>query len=161
MRVLSPVSQPADGPEDEDAQEEFVDAPVSQFGEQAEDRSTGGEEAPPTRNRRASIIDIRWRRRIAAAVVKMPTELAALREQVETRRTQHRRTSWFSWILSFGWFALRLVVADVFLLWLVLLYLRRRKDRRLEGAIRVLLGDAQAVAKNIATQMQNKLPHRR
>ncbi|PSK59486.1 Autophagy-related protein 37 [Elsinoe australis] len=168
MRVLSPDAREED--EDEEEREEFVDAPVSQFGEQEGETTPGeekgmevgeGERAP--RVRRVPAADVKWRRRVESAIVKMTTEVAALRELVESRRyiAQRRRGSIFSWILSFGWFAVKLVVADVFVLWLVILYLRRRKDRRLEGAIRVMLGDAQAVAKNLATQVQNKLPTRK
>ncbi|KAF2156216.1 acyl-CoA binding protein [Myriangium duriaei CBS 260.36] len=163
MRVLSPVSQPVDEEEEDEGREEFVDAPVSQFGEQLEDKSNVGDEERPARPRRSSAGDTRWRRRVESAIVKMTTEVAALRELVENRRftASRRRASFFSWVLSFGWFAVKLVVADVLVLWIVLLYLRRRKDRRLEGAIRVMLGDAQAVAKNLATQVQSKLPHRK
>ncbi|GAM82508.1 hypothetical protein ANO11243_004890 [Dothideomycetidae sp. 11243] len=163
MRVLSPVSQPMGDEEEEEGREEFVDAPVSQFGEQTEDKSTGGDEERPAKPRRSSAVDIRWRRRVETAIVKMTTEVAALRELVENRRftAQRRSVSFLNWIYSFGWFAVKLVVADVLVLWLIILYLRRRKDRRLEGAIRVMLGDAQAVAKNLATSVQNKLPHRK
>ncbi|PNS14465.1 Autophagy-related protein 37 [Sphaceloma murrayae] len=173
MRVLRPETGRAvdeagdgvgggDGDEDEDEREEFVDAPVSQFGEM-EEKSEGPGEGERAVRRRVPVADVKWRRRVETAIVKMTTEVAALRELVESRRytAQRRRTSFVSWILGFGWFAVRLVVADVFLLWLVILYLRRRKDRRLEGAIRVMLGDAQAVAKNLATSMQNKLPSRK
>ncbi len=45
-----------------------------------------------------------------------------------------------------------MVVADAVLLWVAILYLRRKDDRRLEGAVRVLLGDAVA-------QMQKQIPN--
>jgi len=175
MRVLSPASQPM---EDDIAEEkeEFVDAPVSQFGEQDMDTTPGDEQTYPisrsdsreagTPSRRAAT-DIKWRKRVESALVKMTTEVAALREQLESRAyiTQKRRHSLFGWLLRAGWFCVRLVVVDVFALWILILYLRRKKDRRLEGAIRVMLGDAQAVAKNLAAQMQQKvgtkLPSRR
>ena len=49
---------------------------------------------------------------------------------------------------------MRAVVVDVFILWIVILYLRRKKDRRLEGAVRVLLGDAVAQISKASTQIK-------
>jgi len=176
MRVLSPASQPVEDDIAEEEKEEFVDAPVSQFGEQDMDTTPGDERTDPvsgsnsreagTPTRRLAT-DIKWRKRVESALVKMTTEVAALREQLESRAyiTQQRRHSVFGWLLRAGWFCVKLVVVDVFALWILILYLRRKKDRRLEGAIRVMLGDAQAVAKNLAAQMQQKvgtkLPSRR
>lgn len=151
MRVLSPVSQ---GVEEEEEREEFVDAPVSQFGEMELEGTTdaggqageGAGDARPSLTRRTTGGEMKWRRRVEGAIVKMTAEVAALREQLESRRyiSQQRRNSFFGWIWRTGWFLIRVAVIDVFMLWLVILYLRRRKDRRLEGAVRVLLGDAVA-----------------
>ncbi|KAF2219354.1 acyl CoA binding protein-domain-containing protein [Elsinoe ampelina] len=156
LREVEPEGQE----EEDEEREEFVDAPVSQFGEQEGEGVEKGEERV---KRRVPVGDVKWRRRVEGAIVKMTTEVAALRELVESRRyiAQKRRGSILSWVFGFGWFLVKLVVVDVFVLWLVLLYLRRKKDRRLEGAIRVMLGDAQAVAKNLATSVQNKLPSRK
>jgi hypothetical protein len=40
------------------------------------------------------------------------------------------------------WAAVKHVAVDVFILGIIWLFMRRKKDRRLEGAIRVLLWDA-------------------
>lgn len=157
MRVLSPVSQAVEEEPEDEEREEFVDAPVSQFGEveqEVEGTTDGGaqtgegaQDARPSLARRATTTgETKWRRRVESAIIKMTAEVAALREQLESRRyiSQQRRKSLFGWILRGGWFLIRVVVADVFMLWLVILYLRRKKDRRLEGAVRVLLGDAVA-----------------
>lgn len=168
MRVMSPVSQPAEDEAEEEDREEFVDAPVSQFGEQDMD-TPGDERTDPvsgtserpvgTVSRKAATLDSRWRKRVESALVKMTAEVAALREQLESRRyvSQQRRNSLFGWLRRLGWFGIKLVVVDVFALWILILYLRRKKDRRLEGAIRVMLGDAQAVAQNLAASMQQKV----
>jgi len=176
MRVMSPVSQPAVDEVEEEEKEEFVDAPVSQFGEQdletnADDRTDPaaglGDKSSGPQPRKPTASDIRWRKRVESALIKMTTEVAALREQLETRQytNQRRRHSLLGWILRLGWFSIRLVVVDVAILWLVILYLRRKKDRRFEGAIRVMLGDAQAVAQTFAAQVQHrvgtKLPNRK
>ena len=168
MRVLSPVSQPAEHDAEGEDREEFVDAPVSQFGEQdmetlADERtdpvSGTSERQIGTSSRKATASDFKWRKRVESALVKMTAEVAALREQLESRQyiSQQRKRSFFGWILRLGWFSVKLIVVDVFALWILILYLRRKKDRRLEGAIRVMLGDAQAVAKNLAATMQQKV----
>lgn len=158
MQTLSPVSQADEEELEDDKEEEFVDAPVSQFDE-AEEQDQDAYSTPPKPSR-----DLRWRKRVEGALVKMTTEVAALREQLESRSyiAQRRRHSLLGWILRQSWFCVKLVVVDVFVLWLVILYLRRKKDRRLEGAVRVLLGDAVAQVKKVGSNMKvPKLPSRK
>lgn len=182
MRMLSPVGQREEELDEE--REEFVDAPAySQIEGEDEDEDeddqggrAGGphggyeaaiEETTPERSHRRRRLsgDVgsssTWRKRIEAAMVKMSTEVAALREQLESRNyiAQKRRRSWLGWVWRLSWFLVRAVVVDVFFLWLVILWLRRKKDRRLEGAVRVLLGDAvQKVGSNMKVP---KLPSRK
>ncbi|EME86094.1 uncharacterized protein MYCFIDRAFT_100229, partial [Pseudocercospora fijiensis CIRAD86] len=117
LKVLAPLSQADEDEQAEEDREEFVDAP----------------RPPPP-----SPADTRWRKRIESSLIKMTTEVAALREQLESRRllNYRRRHSWWGWILRLGWWATQLVVADAVILWVVILYLRRKDDRRLETAIR-------------------------
>jgi len=168
MRTLSPVSQGEEKLEEE--REEFVDAPAySQYeGEggdpeeagQSRTGYDGAEDERPTdqrpKPRRQASGDGQWRRRIESALVKVSNEVAALREQLESRSyiAQRRRHSLLGWISRLSWFFVRLIVTDVFLLWLVILVLRRRKDRRLEGAVRVLLGDAVAQMQKVGSNMK-------
>lgn len=167
LRLLSPVSQAGEEQIEEEEREEFVDAPISQFGEQ--DLDTPGEERsqpaydgasddrpPQLPPRRTAVGDVKWRRRIESALVKMTTEVAALREQLESRRyvSQQQRHSLLGWILRSGWFFIKLIMADLVVLWIVILYLRRKKDRRLEGAVRVLLGDAVAQMQKVGREMK-------
>jgi len=163
LRVLSPVSQAEEDDAADDEREEFVDAPVSQIdeadlqdnSEAGLDTATGGHFRPPSRSLQ-SPSDNRWRKRIETSLIKLTTEVAALREQLETRRyfSYQRRHSFVGWVLRLSWWAIQLVVADAVILWVVILYLRRKQDRRLEGAIRVLLGDAVA-----QVQRQVKMPN--
>lgn len=171
LRLLSPVSQ-GDEESPEEEREEFVDAPAySQYegGEEQERADAGQERAydgrdgraderPPERPRprRAASGDGQWRKRIESVLVKMTTEVAALREQLESRSyvARRQRQSWLAWILRLSWFFVRLVVVDIFALWLVILWLRRKKDRRLEGAVRVLLGDAVAQMQKVSSNMK-------
>lgn len=181
MRVLSPVRQGAedDTEDDRGEREVFVDAPVSQYGDQYGEQEEEGQEesgaqdtydgavddrTPSDRPRRPSTREMNWRRRVEGALVKMTVEVAALREQLESRSyfAQRRRHSLLGWILRLSWFFVKAVVFDVFMLWIVILWLRRKKDRRLEGAVRVLLGDAVAQMQKVGSNMKvPKLPTRK
>ncbi|KAK0254272.1 hypothetical protein B0A54_04405 [Friedmanniomyces endolithicus] len=165
LRVLSPVSQ-ADEGEALEEHEEFVDARVSlvDAGEldDAETRLKGQDGAQDasyaviSQPRQPSQGDARWRKRIESSLMKLTTEIAALREQLELRRfvAQQRRHSLVGWALRIGWWAVQLVVADAALLWIVILYMRRKNDRRLEGAVRVLLGDAVAQVQKVSRDVK-------
>lgn len=95
--------------------------------------------------------DQKWRKRIEATLIRMTAEVAALREQLEARRLfvhpPHYRFFRGLWRLT--WAGLKHVAVDVLILGMVLLWMRRRKDRRLEGAVRVLLGDAVAQVQKV------------
>ncbi|KAI5210522.1 hypothetical protein E4T39_00046 [Aureobasidium subglaciale] len=163
LRILSPVSQADEDELHEEHEDEFVDAPISQY-DDTEDPALDAEEEDdddrsPSRRPRSTMSnpqDTRWRKRIESALVKMTTEVAALREQLESRSyiAQRRKHSPLAWILRISWFLVKLVAVDMFILWLVLLYLRRRKDRRLEGAVRVLLGDAVAQMQKVSSKVK-------
>jgi hypothetical protein len=169
MRVLSPVSQSNEEElmeEEREGEEEFVDAPVSQVDEgDLGDVSEHGENhsvadagvqaaAEQSRPLQSSRSDARWRRRVESSLMKLTNEVAALREQLESSRyfRARSRRSFLGWILRLSWWAVQLVVADAVILWVAILYLRKKDDRRLEGAVRVLLGDAVA-------QVQKQMPN--
>lgn len=83
----------------------------------------------------------KWSKKMERAIVRLSTEIAALREQITTGREWRSKKersfgAWLSWIL---WVAIKHLVADMFLLGLVLLWMRRRKDRRLEDLVRTAL----------------------
>lgn len=67
----------------------------------------------------------------------MTAEIAALREQMETRTLANRRRNgawaWLKWIL---WTVLRQVLWDLALLGALLIFMRLRGDRRVEGRLR-------------------------
>lgn len=98
-----------------------------------------------------SAADQKWRKRVEQALIKMTAEVAALREQLEARRlfahSAHYRL--FRGLWRWAWAAFKHVAINVFILGIVLLWMRRKKDRRLEGAIRVLLGDAVAQVQKV------------
>lgn len=167
LTVLSPMSQSEEEALMDEEREEFVDAPVSQVdaaemqdisdagtGVEREDAGVQASAEPLT-----SPSDKRWRRKIESSLSRLTTEIAALREQLESTRyfKQQRRRSFFGWVLRLTWWAVQLIIADAFLLWFVILYLRRKQDRRLEGAVRVLLGDAVAQVQKV-TGREVKMP---
>ncbi|KAJ5578143.1 uncharacterized protein N7459_007107 [Penicillium hispanicum] len=79
----------------------------------------------------------RWRRRVEQALTKMTAEIAAVREQMETRTLAHRRRSgawaWLKWIL---WAVMRQILWDLALLGVLLIWMRLRGDRRVENRLR-------------------------
>ncbi|KAG6025729.1 hypothetical protein E4U41_001467 [Claviceps citrina] len=82
-----------------------------------------------------------WQKKMERAVTKLSAEVAALREQITTgrewRSRRHRSfTAWLNWML---WVMLKHLVVDCVLLAVVLLWMRRRKDRRLEHLVRAAL----------------------
>ncbi|CAO2648684.1 Nn.00g079510.m01.CDS01 [Neocucurbitaria sp. VM-36] len=105
----------------------------------------------PSTPQQESAADQKWRKRVEQALVKMTAEVAALREQLEARRlfshSPHYRLLRGIW--RWVWAAVKHIAVDVFILGIVLLWMRRKKDRRLEGAIRVLLGDAVAQVQRV------------
>jgi len=80
----------------------------------------------------------RWRRTVEQALVKMTAEVAALREQIATgreyqgkkRRSLGRYAAWFLWIF------IRHLLIDAVILGFILLWMRRKKDRRIEDLVR-------------------------
>lgn len=98
-----------------------------------------------------SAADKKWRGRVEQALQKMTAEVAALREQLEARRlfshSPHYRL--FRGIWRWVWATVKHLAVNLFILGIVLLWMRKKKDRRLEGAVRVLLGDAMAQVQNM------------
>ncbi|KAI9742445.1 MAG: hypothetical protein M1818_003979 [Claussenomyces sp. TS43310] len=121
MKVLSPMSQD----DEAEGQHETEDDEY----EEAEGRQT------LEQDRRK---DEKWRRKLEAAMVKVTAEMAALREQVATGREWRVRKSrtvgaWLFWGL---WLAIRHLLVDLFVWGLILLWMRKKKDRRIEDLVR-------------------------
>ncbi|OAQ73023.1 Acyl CoA binding family protein [Pochonia chlamydosporia 170] len=83
----------------------------------------------------------RWQKKVERAVTKLSAEVAALREQITTGREWRSKKersfpTWFGWIL---WVFLKHLIADFVILAIILIWMRRRKDRRLEDLVRSAL----------------------
>lgn len=145
----------------DDQPEEFVDAQDSQYNPNTEPEESRYPEPQnpfpqpspdeaPTRSTKSPSND-KWRKRVERALVKMTAEIAALREQLESQRLfmPSPRERFFGWLLKAVWGSIKHIAVDLVILGIVLLWMRRKKDRRLEGAVRVLLGDAVAQVRKI------------
>lgn len=80
----------------------------------------------------------RWQKKVERAVTKLSAEVAALREHITTGREWRSKKDrsypvWFGWVL---WLILKHLVVDCVLLAILLIWMRRRKDRRLEDVVR-------------------------
>ena len=124
MRVLSPMSQDDEAERDSDRRLGYNDA-------YDEDDELNGEGKSGKK-------DKKWRTTIERALVKMTAEIAALREQIANGREYQgkRRKSLGRWIAWWVWACIRHFVVDIVVLVIVLLWLRRKKDRRVEDLVR-------------------------
>ncbi|KAG6297855.1 Autophagy protein 37 [Claviceps aff. purpurea] len=82
-----------------------------------------------------------WQKKIERAVTKLSAEVAALREQIATGREWRSRrdrsfSTWLRWLL---WVMLKHLLVNCVLLAVVLLWMRKRKDGRLEELVRSAL----------------------
>ncbi|KAL4875335.1 acyl CoA binding protein-domain-containing protein [Aspergillus karnatakaensis] len=79
----------------------------------------------------------RWRRRVEQALTKMTAEIAAAREQMEARTIAARRRSgvwaWLRWLV---WVTLRQIIWDLAFLGMLLIWMRLRRDQRLEEQLK-------------------------
>jgi hypothetical protein len=82
-----------------------------------------------------------WSRKVERAVIKLSAEVAALREQITTGREwrSRRERSLGAWISWLAWMVMKHLAVDLVVLSIVLLWMRRKKDRRLEDLVRAAL----------------------
>jgi hypothetical protein len=122
MRVLSPMSENDEAERESERRLGYDDGYDEEDGEK--EKKSG-----------------RWRRTVEQALVKMTAEVAALREQIATGREYQgrKRRSFGRWVAWFLWIVIRHIVIDMTVLGLLLLWLRKRKDRRIEDLVREAL----------------------
>lgn len=137
LRVLRPVSDGDDEDDDIEEGEDFEEAHHTPL-----DEDSG---AVLTSRRQPADLDVRnrkWRKRIEHTLIKLTTEIAALREQVEAKRVGEgkRRNGVWAWITWLVWVALRHLVVDLAVLGFLVVWARRKGDRRLEQGLLLLGG---------------------
>ncbi|KAK8862034.1 Acyl CoA binding family protein [Apiospora arundinis] len=93
----------------------------------------------------------KWSRKVEKALVRLSAEVAALREQITAGREWRtkKEKSFRAWISWLGWLILKHFIADSVVLCVVLLWMRRRKDRRLEDLVRSALKLAREYARKL------------
>ncbi|TVY22670.1 Autophagy-related protein [Lachnellula hyalina] len=140
MRVLSPMSEAER--ESEERRLGYNDAY-----EEDDDEYNDGEKKDEKKNEKTG----RWRKTVEQALVKMTAEIAALREQIATGREYQgkKRKSFGRWVAWFLWLAIRHVTIDMVVLGIVLLWLRKRKDSRVEDLVRAGLKIGREYARKI------------
>jgi hypothetical protein len=111
-----------------------------------------------------------WRHRIEQALTKMTTEIAALREQLDSLPITHhshshslrKPSNFFSWLLSWGkWFlfhTLRQLLWQSVLLSVALVWLRSRGDTRLERSVITILLQLRRRMTNAIRSVPRRLP---
>ena len=136
LRVLRPVSD-ADEGEQEVEGEEFQEAHAGAYDDD-DDLAVAGVEG---QSRDFDIRNRKWRKRIEHALVKMTVEVAALREQVEAKRIGEgkRRNGVWAWIIWLMWVTVRHTLMDLAVLGVLVVWARRKRDRRVEVGVELLL----------------------
>ena len=132
LRMLRPVSE--EEGEDEEG-EEFEETRAGLFDDEDAVMAVAG------RSRDLDVRNRKWRRKIEQALVKMTTEVAALREQIEAKRMggERRRNGFWAWMTWLVWVTVRHLVVDLALLGLLVAWARRKGDRRVEQGLDLLL----------------------
>ena len=93
----------------------------------------------------------KWSKKMERAIVRLSTEIAALREQITSGREWRSRKersfgAWVRWLL---WAVTKHAVADTILISLILIWMRRRKDRRLEDHFRAAVKIGREYARKV------------
>nr|CDP27017.1 Putative protein of unknown function [Podospora anserina S mat+] len=130
MRVISPMSEP----------DESEARMVELAGEDGEENEGGFRGRSDKRSKR-----------MERAIVRLSAEIAALREQIATGREWRTKKdsglgAWVSWGF---WGAVKHFTVDLLLLVLLLVWMRKRKDRRFEDHVRGLFRLGREYARKI------------
>ncbi|KAI1117561.1 acyl-CoA binding protein [Nemania sp. NC0429] len=130
MKILSPMSE--------------ADAAEHKYRDEQEGEEEGGDGGYDQKG-------TRWSGKVERALVRLSAEVAALREQITTGR-EWKAKKVRSVPARIGW-VLRLVAKhfaiDVLILAVVLIWMRRRKDRRIEDQVRAILRVMREYARKI------------
>ena len=132
LRMLRPVSN---GDTEDDEGEEFEETRGVPFDDEEVVMAVAGQ------SRDLDVWNRKWRKKIEHALVKMTTEIAALRELIESKRTRdgRRRKGIWVWMTWLVWVTVRHFFVDLGLLGLVVAWARRKGDRRVEQGLDLLL----------------------
>ncbi|OHE99247.1 acyl CoA binding protein [Colletotrichum orchidophilum] len=121
LKVLSPMSE-------NDAAERNSDGRIG-FDDDDNDNDNEGDALGRSSN---------WSRSVERALEKLSAEVAALREQITIGREwkSKKSRSFPAWLQWLTWVVMKHLAIDMVLLAFILLWMRKRKDRRLEDLVR-------------------------
>ncbi|KAH7321175.1 acyl CoA binding protein-domain-containing protein [Stachybotrys elegans] len=136
MRILSPMS--------EQDEAELRSQRQAEIDDEEDDEAQGFGSSEP----RAVT---RWQNKVERAITQLSAEVAALREQITTGREwkskkERSPRAWMGWLF---WVVVKHLAVDFALLGVVLLWMRRRKDRRLEDHVRAALAICREYARKV------------
>ncbi|KAM0486066.1 hypothetical protein ACHAPX_000768 [Trichoderma viride] len=125
MKILSPMSE-----------QDIALRSRREIDEDDEDAVARNEE-----ERQISLQNSRWTRKMERAITKLTAEVAALREQIATGREWKSKKeksfpSWMRWLI---FVVMKHLLMDCVVLCIILVWMRSRKDRRLEDIVRAAL----------------------
>ncbi|KAI0596092.1 acyl CoA binding protein-domain-containing protein [Biscogniauxia sp. FL1348] len=121
MKVLSPMSED--------------DAAAQEYREHQDEDEYGDEDGEYVKK------GDKWSRKVERALTRLSVEIAALREQITSGREwkfkkEQSPSAWLKWA---AWRVMKHLAIDCVVLGIVLLWMRKRKDRRLEDHVRAML----------------------
>lgn len=127
LRALRPVSDGDEDEGDEDGdQDDFAEARDGSLRQEldAAAAQAGGEAS----TRLYELRNRKWRKRMEQAIMRLTTEVAALREQLEAKRflQRQRRENVWAWLRWLVWVAVRQMVVDVVVWGVVMVWARRK-----------------------------------
>lgn len=127
LRVLRPVSD-GDEEEEDNREEDF---------REARDDAYNNEDYIAPEMKDLDVRNRKWRKRIEQALVKMTTEVAALREQMEAKTIAEgkKRNGIWAWFIWLVWAAIRHALLDMAVLGVLVAWARRKRDRRMEMGV--------------------------
>lgn len=131
LRALRPIS---DGDEEEmdDEEEGFHEARGGAY---------DNEEDIVPKTRDLDVRNRKWRKRIEQALVRVTTEVAALREQIEAKTISEgkRRNGIWAWMMWLVWAGIRHALLDLAVLGILVIWSRRKRDKRVEMGVGLLV----------------------
>lgn len=104
--------------------------------------------------RNSSTDEMRWRRRVENTLVKITAEIAALREQIEERRSWRRPPTLglWRWLTLTAGTVMKHMMIDLIIFAILVGLMRRRGDPRVEDAAHAIFGLAKERLSRIRTR---------
>ena len=138
LKMLRPVSDGDEEENDNEEDEEYQEARGDIYDEDNEEGPVAGFSG---QGKDLDVRNRKWRKRIERALMKMTTEVAALREQMEAYRLGEgkRKNGIWAWMTWLVWVAFKHMLIDLTLLGILVVWARRKRDRRVETGTTLMM----------------------